>query len=210
MQVINYPGSWTASAGRLVLASRSPRRKKLLQDIGIDPVILPGAIHNEEEYFIETTHIKESVENLAKAKAQSAPGTDPQDIIIGADTVVLFEGQVLGKPVNHDEAFRTLQMLSGATHRVITGIAVLRSGIQLTSAVTTHVTFRTLSTEEINHYLSTETYGDKAGSYGIQDRGAMLVEQIRGCYYNVVGLPVAELLTLLEKTDIRAQKGRNQ
>ena len=180
----------------IILASNSPRRKELLRQIGItftsDPAdvderILPG--EGSEEYAIR----------VALSKARVAAERAGTGIIIAADTIVLLGTMVLGKPVDSKDAERMLGMLSGTMHTVITGLAVMNAatGKTLTRLVNTKVWFRNLTPEEITSYVATGEPLDKAGAYGIQERGSLLVQKIEGCYFNVVGLPLSVLGEML-------------
>lgn len=182
----------------IVLASSSPRRKELLEQIGIAPVIIPSEID-------ETSLIAESPEKLTEALAESKARWvfarlqndqfPSRGVVLGADTVVVLDGQVLGKPVDAEDAKSTLRYLSGRTHQVITGVCLISipEGKIDTWHEITHVTFRVLSESEITSYVMTGEPMDKAGAYGIQGKGALLVARIDGCYSNVVGLPLAKL-----------------
>ncbi|HTP05657.1 MAG TPA: Maf family protein [Nitrospirota bacterium] len=180
----------------IILASNSPRRKELLRQIGVtftsDPAdvderILPG--EGSEEYAIR----------VALSKARVAAERAGTGIIIAADTIVLLGTMVLGKPVDSKDAERMLGMLSGTMHTVITGLAVMNAatGKTLTRLVNTKVWFRNLTPEEIASYVATGEPLDKAGAYGIQERGSLLVQKIEGCYFNVVGLPLSVLGEIL-------------
>ncbi|MBI2504612.1 MAG: septum formation protein Maf [Candidatus Latescibacteria bacterium] len=188
----------------LVLGSGSPRRAALMQQIGLpfvqwhsaaaEPAPREGA---PADHALETARLK------ARAVQQalySHYGPDRATIVIGADTVVHFDGAVLGKPADQAEAARMLRLLAGRTHQVYTGVALLCSdGRQWEDCAQTQVRMRPLSTAQIDRYLASGEAADKAGAYGIQGGGALLIERIEGCYYNVVGLPLALLSTLLEK-----------
>ena len=165
----------------IVLASNSPRRKQLMRLISPSFIIDPADI---EESHAENIPLDRMPEFLALQKAQQVQKKHPDDIVIGCDTGVLI-----------------LKMLSGKTHRVITGCAIIKGDITLRFSQTTEVEFYPLTEEEMEAYVATGEPGDKAGAYGIQGKGALLVKEIRGDYYNVVGLPVALLsrkLRLLE------------
>jgi len=127
----------------------------------------------------------------------------PGEIVIGADTLVVLDGQIFGKPVDADDARRMLTELAGRRHTVFTGVAVILNGQAWTDVATTEVAIRSLTGEEISAYVATGEPLDKAGAYAIQGLGALLVERIEGCYYNVVGLPLVILAKLLEKAGVR-------
>lgn len=177
----------------LILASGSPRRKLLLHQIGMDFSVQPS---NVDESIISTIGMKpeDFVSQLAELKAKDvAQSLSNQSIVLGADTIVVLDGEILGKPIHKNDATQMLTSLSGNTHSVYTGIALVNSKTkQSTIAVQkTDVSFRELSPEEIRDYVETGSPMDKAGSYGIQDDfGAVFVSHIVGCYYNIVGLPL--------------------
>lgn len=139
--------------------------------------------------------------SLAFRKAYAVAKDHPEKIVIGADTVVVFKGEILSKPKNSEDAFRMLSLLSGKTHEVITGISILDldRGQKIVDFEKTKVKFRDLDKDIIDKYISTEEAFDKAGSYGIQGIGALLVEKIDGCYLNVVGLPLVKLDKVLNR-----------
>lgn len=180
----------------IILASKSPRRKELLSLITGDFNIIPAA---GEENADPTLPPDRFVRVLADAKAEEIAEAYPDDIIIGSDTVVAAEGEILGKPKDKDDAFRMLKLLSGTKHSVFTGVSVIKDGKNYGFTEETKVKFFTLSDSEINDYIATGEPFDKAGAYGIQDIGALLVEGIKGDYYNVMGLPVGRLYRLLKE-----------
>ncbi len=182
----------------IVLASNSPRRKQLMRLISQSFIIDPADI---EESHAENIPLDRMPEFLALQKAQQVQKKHPDDIVIGCDTGVFINNMMIGKPSSDKTAFEILKMLSGKTHRVITGCAIIKGDITLRFSQTTEVEFYPLTEEEMEAYVATGEPGDKAGAYGIQGKGALLVKEIRGDYYNVVGLPVALLsrkLRLLE------------
>ena len=180
----------------IILASNSPRRRELLAQIGIrDFQILSPDVDEAVEPGLSPARM---VEALSLRKARAAAGrAGAEDLIIAADTVVALDGRVLGKPRDQGEAFAMLSALSGREHRVYTGVTVLRGGQAATEHEETAVAFRALSPEEIRDYIATGEPMDKAGAYGIQGVGALLVQGIRGDYCNVVGLPVFRLGRML-------------
>ncbi len=180
-----------------ILASQSPRRKELFSLCAKEFEICPSDI---PEIVPEGLQIEKHSEYLAKIKAEDIAKKYPDDIVIGADTSVILGNEILGKPKDREEAKRMLEMLSGNTHKVITGCAVVKNGICQSFSVTTEVTFFKLEPIEIEEYLDTSEPYDKAGSYGIQSLGALFVKEIKGDYFNVVGLPVAYLNKILKKT----------
>jgi len=174
----------------LVLASASPRRRKLLGQIGLSFTVDPGSV---EETFDPGDPPGVIVEGLSRRKAEEVAGRHAEGIIVGADTIVLLEGRVLGKPTDARDAAGMLRLLSGRTHEVYTGFCLILKpgGKTMTDHEVTHVTFRDLGEDEIDAYVRTGSPLDKAGAYGIQDDfGAIFVERINGCFYNVVGFPL--------------------
>lgn len=183
----------------LVLASQSPRRQTLLRHVGFNfDVVVP----NVDEEGVPTTMPPDAyVMHLAEAKARrGAELVDQPSIVIGSDTTVVLDGEVLNKPTDRDDAIRMLSMLSGRTHTVYTGISLVDSlsGRSTTTSRHTHVTFRHLDADEIAAYVNSGSPLDKAGAYGIQDDfGAVFVRHVEGCYYTIVGLPLELLYTTL-------------
>lgn len=177
----------------LILASTSPRRKHLLEQIGMTFTVQPS---NVDESLIPTFGAvpEEFVQRLALLKAQDvASNTPARSIVLGSDTIVVLDGEILGKPLDADDAINMLRRLSGNTHTVYTGIGLVDSETysSVTAVQRTDVTFRELSDDEIAGYVATGSPLDKAGSYGIQDDfGAVFVAHIVGCYYTIVGLPL--------------------
>jgi septum formation protein len=182
---------------RLILASESPRRAALLRQIGLEFEVIPSSVAEEG-----TTAARPAsyAKKLAKSKARAVSKQVDEGIIIGADTVVCLGDRIFGKPKDAEDAANTLKLLEGKVHRVVTGICVIdkRSETAVTKAVTTQVKFRKLDARLIDWYVRTGEPLDKAGSYGIQGRGAVLIEWIRGSYSNVVGLPLETLSVILE------------
>lgn len=174
----------------IVLASNSPRRKELLRLICPSFEIEPADI---DENRADNIPLDKMPEYLALKKAEMIHRKHPDDVVIGCDTGVFIDNMMIGKPSSDKTAFEILKLLSGKTHRVITGCAVFSGEQKLSFSQTTEVEFYPLSDAEINAYIATGEPCDKAGAYGIQGKGALFVKQIRGDYYNVVGLPVALL-----------------
>lgn len=175
---------------RLVLASASPRRAMLLEQIGVGFEVAPSAV---EEVVAEDMTPGEVVESLSHQKASDVAMARPEvDLVLGADTVVVSEGRILGKPVDSEDAKRMLQALSGRWHQVFTGFTLVspKTGRTVSGFTVSDVRFRELSEAEIAAYVATGEPLDKAGAYGIQERGALLVAEIRGDYSNIVGLPL--------------------
>lgn len=175
------------------LASQSPRRKKLLEQINLKFECFSVDL-NEEIFPGEIP--EKAVLRLAVEKMNAAEKMKNEGIIITADTIVVLSGRIIGKPEDKNDAFKLLTGLSGNTHKVLTGFMIknLSTGQSVIDYETTEVTFRLLDEQEIRDYIETGSPMDKAGAYGIQDDfGAVFVEKISGCYYNVVGLPLAKV-----------------
>ena len=185
----------------IVLASSSPRRKEILEKIGLKFIIDPS---EEEESLDYRSAPRKLAKSLSLEKARAAAVRHPSSIIIAADTFGVLGDKLLGKPADTQQARDMLKMMSGNKHTVITGFTVLdaSSGRSITEAVETEVYFRKLGLDEIDAYIRSGEPMDKAGAYAIQGLGAILVEKIEGDYYNVVGLPLAALARVLKKFDI--------
>ncbi len=179
---------------KILLASASPRRKELLEKIGWSFVSMSSAVDEQSE---ETEPIA-LVETLAQQKADFFRQSHPDFLIIGADTVVAIDGKILGKPTDQEEARAMLEQLSGRWHQVYTGVCLLYKGKRRTFHEQTEVKMYALTTKEKEDYLATGESQGKAGAYAIQGKGALLVEKIKGDYYNVVGLPIAGLAREVE------------
>ena len=184
---------------KFILASASPRRKELLETAGYQFDIIPSCC---EEIVPAGLTPKDTVEGLAYQKALDVYADHPDSVVLGADTVVCFDGKILGKPESEEDAVRMLTMLSGQTHEVRTGIALLGKGIEFVSSEAAMVTFFQLSEEQIRNYVATGEPMDKAGAYGIQGKGAVLVRSVLGDYFNVVGLPIATVARALASLGI--------
>ena len=179
----------------MILASQSPRRRELLGQMGFSFTVRPAK--GEELAHPELTPAQ-LVEELARQKAlEVSAEAEADDVVVAADTVVAIDGVVLGKPRDKAHAAEMLSALSGREHTVYTGVAVKRGKTLLVEHEATHVRFRPLTEREIDLYIQTGEPMDKAGSYGIQGYGALLVEGIRGDYFNVVGLPICRLGRML-------------
>ena len=182
----------------IVLASASPRRRELLERIGVTNFTV--AAPNVDESVEPGLSPADTVETLSLRKARAAAEhLGPDDLILAADTVVALDGGILGKPRDEDDAFSMLSALSGRENRVYTGVTVLRGDRTVTQHEVTAVTFRALAPDEIWGYIATGEPMDKAGAYGIQGVGALLVSGIRGDYSNVMGLPVFRLGLILRE-----------
>lgn len=182
---------------KLVLASGSPRRQEILRQLGLDFSIQTAEV---EEAALLGEEPRETVERLARAKAEAAAPSSQGSIVVAADTIVLIDGQILGKPSSPSQAKRMLQRLRNRPHEVITGVAVenVAEGRRFVSGVATRVWMGNYSDAEIDDYVRTGEPMDKAGAYAIQSTKARLVDRIEGCYLNVVGLPACELIRGLE------------
>ena len=183
---------------KLILASQSPRRRELLERMGLTQFEIRPAVGEETA----SPHLSPAqlVEELSRQKAgEVAQTAGAEDVIIAADTVVAADGRVLGKPHSREEAVEMLRFLSGRTHTVYTGVTVRQGDRAITQHEATDVLFRPLDEAEILAYVDTGEPMDKAGSYGIRGRGCVLVEGIHGDYYNVMGLPVCRLALMLRE-----------
>jgi septum formation protein len=183
----------------IILASKSPRRKKLLKQIGL---VFRTKSFDVEENLTQNLPPAKLAKKLALQKLEAAKSQIKNSVIITADTIVVLEGEILGKPKNKREAVAMLKKLSGAKHHVYTGFAVYNGVTDelIADYEKTCVAFRELSEKEIREYVASGSPLDKAGSYGIQDDyGAVFVRKISGCYYNVVGLPLAKVYLALQK-----------
>lgn len=185
----------------LVLASGSPRRRQFLTDLGFDFQVVPS---NADETQLAGEPAAIYAQRLARSKAAAVAKQVPGSVVLAADTIVVRDGEVLGKPENEADFRRMMQLLSGRTHDVITAVAIHRpDGHHAEIAVDTRVTFRTLSEGEIRWYWHTGEPKDKAGGYAIQGKGGAFITTISGSHSNVIGLPLVETLTLLESAGVR-------
>lgn len=181
-------------APRIVLASASPRRREILESLGLPVQTAPSAV---DESFLPGEDPVAAACRVAALKAVAAGRSFGGELVLGADTVVVRDREIFGKPADGVDAERMLRALAGRSHTVVTGIALARGGSPArVAAETTTVVFRALSAREISEYVATGEPLDKAGAYGIQGLGALLVREVRGDYLNVVGLPVCRLLDL--------------
>ncbi len=189
----------------MILASQSPRRRELMERMGLKgfKTISPDI----DESIFDGLPPEELVRKLSAEKAVAvAEQVSEHDLIIAADTVVSLDGTILGKPSDDLDAFKMLSTLSGVRHQVYTGVTVCRGGETITEHEVTDVLFRELTEEEIECYVKTGEPLDKAGAYGIQGYGALLVERISGDYYNVMGLPVCRLNGILSRFGVSCLK----
>lgn len=185
----------------LILASQSPRRRYLLEQAGLEFTVIPSRF---DEDSVALSEPETYTEALARAKAEEVANAHPDSWVIGADTIVLIDGAILGKPDSPDTAREMLRRLSGQTHQVYTGYALycvarerVRSGVEKTD-----VRFKSLTEDEIEWYIQTDEPFDKAGAYAIQGLGTFLVKSVRGSYTNVVGLPVCEVIEILIQEEV--------
>ena len=180
----------------IILASASPRRKEILELADLKFDVMPS----DAQEITTKTAPNEVVMELASIKAKDIyKKSEKQSMIVGADTVVAYQGQILGKPIDEADAKRMLTMLSGQTHEVYTGVCVIEDEKIKTFYEETKVTFYEISDEQIDHYIKTGEPMDKAGSYGIQGKAAVFIKGIEGDYYNVVGFPIARFLQEITK-----------
>ena len=175
---------------RYILASASPRRKELFKNIKANFEVIPSDI---EEIVPEGIDVEDVPEILAAQKAADIAARFPDALVIGADTGVFIDGRMLGKPRDREDAKEMLSLLSGRTHKVITGCSLQLGEKKISFSEVSKVTFYPLSEQEILDYIASGEPDDKAGSYGIQGKGMLLVQSIKGDYFNIVGLPVAKL-----------------
>lgn len=198
---------------RIVLASSSPRRKELVASLDLSlPVYILSTDADETvldhwtpQSTVEELSLRKATAALAMLRERENKPAGTSDLIIAADTIVALDGHILGKPRDDDEAASMLERLSGEQHEVFTGIACIavESGKTLVASRRTKVKMKELGSERIRRYVATGEPRDKAGSYGIQGLGSTLVEEIEGCYFNVVGLPLSLLSDMLEQYGIR-------
>ena len=188
----------------IILASASPRRKELLEQLGCEFTIEVSAA---EEVMAGAMTPAQMAEENARRKAMAVAAQHPQSAVLGADTIVVLDGKVYGKPADADEACAFLRRLSGQRHQVITGIALCTDGQMLSRAVSTEVRFAELSEEEIRAYVATGEPLDKAGAYAIQGRAAAFIEGIDGSFSNVVGLPLRAVVELAKEAGVTLYAG---
>ena len=183
---------------RIILASASPRRRHLIEQIGLlCEVMVSGVEENEDDDLPPQCRVLALAERKAEIIAKRNPGA----LVIGADTIVVLAGHVLEKPEDRNDAARMLKRLSGRKHSVLTGLALIGDSgrKKMLHIEETRVSFRDIEPWEIQWYLDSKEYEDKAGAYGIQGKAAVFVDHIEGCYFNVVGLPLAALFRMLKE-----------
>lgn len=178
----------------IILASQSPRRREVLTWMGIP---FTAEVCTEPEQYDRGLGISEIVQQLSRQKAEFVFRKHPEACVIGSDTVVELDGEMLGKPADAEQAKEYLRRMQGRSHTVYTGVAVLKQGYADVRTVTTHVTFRPMTEREIAWYVSTGDPLDKAGAYGIQGLGSVFVASIDGNYFNVIGLPAPTVYEML-------------
>ena len=186
---------------KLVLASKSPRRKALLEQLGIDILISPSRI---DEKQIQVTAPETYAQHLARLKAEKTAERFPHSYVLGADTIVVLEDQILGKPTTEHHAFEMLNMLNGREHQVYTGFCLLNqmNATCVSRTIITDVQFKQCTDDELRWYIETKEPFGKAGAYAIQGIGAFMVKSITGSYSNVVGLPVCEVVQEMFKINL--------
>jgi len=187
-------------SGRLILASASPRRRELLRSVGLKFKTIPA--HVDEDY-IEGESPRKHVKRLSHAKAFAIAKKYPNAWVLGADTIVVINGLILGKPKNKTQAKEMLKKLSGREHKVFTGFAVMQvaSKVSHSDVVQSTVKFKKISAVELDWYIACDEPYDKAGGYALQGKGAYFIKSIRGSYTNVIGLPLCEVLETLKKLE---------
>ena len=189
---------------RIILASQSPRRRELLALVGIPHEVRPADL----DETVWPGEVPEAhAERLARSKAEAIATREPGAVVIGADTIVVLDGDILGKPNDEAEAAATLRRLSGRTHTVHTAVAVARDGQTVSGVESVEVTFRPLTDTQIETYIATGEPMDKAGAYGIQGYGAVIVERVHGDYFAVMGLALGRLVGLMSQVGVQYRFG---
>mgnify|MGYP005840633805 CR=1 FL=1 len=192
---------------KIILASKSPRRKEILENLKIKFDIIPS---KAEEIFIEGEPPQKVVQRIAKEKLRSILTKDlnlENSLIIAADTIVYLEGKILGQPKDENEAFRMLEFMQGRTHFVYTGLCLLKGINEIAEGVSESIVeFYSMTKSEINWYVKTKEPLDKAGSYGVQERGALFIKSIKGSFHNVMGFPVDLFYQLLKQLGVSLDK----
>jgi septum formation protein len=188
------------SAVRVILASQSPRRRELLSLVGIAHEVQPADI---DESYLAGERPREHAERLARGKTAVIAEREPDALVIGSDTIVVVDGDVLGKPVDEPDAVRMLERLAGRSHVVVTAVAVAWRGETRSEVEEVGVTFHPMNRTEVDAYIATGEPMDKAGAYGIQGYGATIVSRVDGDYFAVMGLPLQRLTRVLASIGIR-------
>lgn len=181
-----------------ILASASPRRRELLKSMGFDFTVTPSGV---DERFLEGESVGEHVLRLSREKALTVACDNPESWVLGADTIVIIDGEVLGKPGSKEEAREMILRLSGREHRVLTGFSVVRTSANVVRSdlVESSVFFKEVSRDELEWYIDTDEPYDKAGGYAVQGKAASFVKEIRGSHTNVIGLPLSEVVAALKE-----------
>lgn len=181
-----------------ILASASPRRRELLKSMGFEFTVITSGV---DEKFLEGESVRQHVLRLSKEKAFAVAERNPGAWVLGADTVVVIDGELLGKPRSKKEAREMLLRLSGKEHRVLTGFSVVRTSVNVVKSglVESSVFFKEVSKDELEWYIATEEPYDKAGGYAVQGKAASFVKEIRGSHTNVIGLPLSEVVAALKE-----------
>jgi len=187
---------------KVILASASPRRKDIMSMLDLRVEIIPADIDESKAPDMPVEHVKFNAYGKARKIFDERGG-----IVIGADTIVYLDNMILGKPLNEEEAFLILKRLSGRSHKVYTGVTVISDNFDHTFYAESDVYFKNMSDNEIRWYISTGEPMDKAGSYGIQGYGAVFIDKIEGCFFNVMGLPVSRLYDVLKNLDEAGGQG---
>ncbi|MBQ9433661.1 MAG: septum formation inhibitor Maf [Synergistaceae bacterium] len=191
-------------AVRIILASGSPRRRALLHDLGLTFEVYKPDV---DESHSPDENPESLCARLSRLKAESGAQKFPDAVVIAADTIVVIDGHILGKPASREDALRMLKALRGREHEVLTGLSVCMNRRVLTHVEHTTVKFRPLTDAEISAYVSTGECDDKAGAYAVQGKGSLLIEGLQGDYFNVVGLPVCRLGIILHEFGINILAG---
>ena len=192
------------SAPRVILASQSPRRRELLALVGISHTVRPADI---DEAYLPGEQPAAHAERLAREKAAVVASDEPDAVVIGCDTIVVVDGDVLGKPRDEAHAAELLARLAGRSHVVMTAVAVRWRGVELAAVEEVGVTFHPLTPDDIRAYVATREPLDKAGAYGIQGYGATIVARVDGDYFAVMGLPLQRLVRLMGELGVRYRFG---
>lgn len=186
---------------KIILGSGSPRRKQLLEMIGLEPIVIKSDVEEVVQYGLSPEQV---VLNIAMQKAiDIMPKIDDESLLITADTIVVCESRIIGKPRDEEDAFKILKFLSGKRQIVYTGVIVWdkKTGVRYEIVEESAVYFKELEDEDIERYINTGDAKDKAGAYGVQTEGAVLVERIEGDFYNIVGMPVSKLYDVLKEIE---------
>lgn len=184
----------------IVLASASPRRQELLRQVGVSFTVIPSAVDEQVEVAMSPSGL---VEHLALSKARDVASKHPDKLVLGADTIVVIDGDILGKPKDRSDAIAMLERLAGREHQVFTGVSIVGPQRELVFHEVTGVRFRPLSRMEIERYIDSGEPMDKAGAYGVQGLGAAIVSSVQGDYFTVVGLPLCRTVQMLSQFGVR-------